>query len=105
MEKEDENCVPILIDKNGKRIEETFYTDKSSKSPGLAYVSFDRQVYIWVIERHYEKPEDSAYLTPDNARSLEKVVNSAGLFKQLKIDQQKSEIEFMRRKASEFLLK
>jgi len=93
----DEKGTPILPDIDGLIIEEGFYIDRTPLLSGLAYVSVDPKTSLWVVERHYEKPEDSAFLTEDNARNLERVVNSAGLIKQLK-----SELSFMKRKASEF---
>lgn len=95
--KYDKNGVPILRDKDRVRIEEGFYIDRTPPLSGLTYVSLDRRVNCWVIEGHYQKPEDFAFLTEDNAKNLERVVNSAGLIRQLK-----SELNFMKRKASEF---
>ena len=92
-----ENCTAILHDINGLNIREGFYFDKTPPISNLTYVSLDKKVYLWVIERHNEKPEDSAYLTEDNAKNLERVVNSEGWMKHLK-----SELKFMRKKASEF---
>ncbi len=88
----DENGAPILPDNEGNIIEEGFYLAED----GLSYVSLNRRVNWWMIERHYEKPGDSTYLTEDNARKLERVVNSVGLARKMK-----SELNFMKRKASE----
>ena len=97
MPKEDENYVPIMYDIDELRVEEGFYIDKTLPLPGLAYVSLDDKIHLWVIDRHYQKPEDSAYLTEDDAKGLQRVKRPSELAEKLKL-----ELKFMKRKVSEF---